>query len=356
MKVTINWERAYRLLDRLLADYRENRFPYDRAILPQDPQNMPKALKWQTRDHALFLFHSCYYMRGGIKSFLAFRLLSNLYDQYPNVFRPEWIRDAVDDLGFDQVVFGLFWALKIHGLAYAAKENARFWVLNALKLNEYWDNDPQQLFVFGVNPDFELLTARVANKKSKDKHTGFLGFQEKMASMLAYFFYDAELIDHHRWPAPIDFHLMRVMTATEMMVVEGDRSENRFNGDYTAAARELTLQYAIDRDVPMTVVANLLWLLSSEICGQNPGNSVTRGEYKARATVLQAKKVVWRQAEIQAFDRSCRNCPLRDECRWNVPAGPYYVTGRLLVTGRRAEPRYRAPTDPNQCDLFFSSI
>jgi hypothetical protein len=158
-----------------------------------------------------------------------------------------------------------------------------------------------------------------------------------MVSMLAYFYMDAGFISKTSFPAPIDFHLLRIMTATEMLTVE-DLTSDRFVEEYTAAARKLTFTYAHERGVGMTAISDVLWLLSRSLCQHNPGTEMRKGLSAGRKTTLTPVPILWTPGQREGFRRSCKHCPLRPMCKWNVPSMPYYVGGKLIVLGRRQEP------------------
>lgn len=76
--IEVDHDRVDEVIGTILAAYEAGGFPYnqDTVRLPHDPRHMPETLERGGREHALFLWASCYYMRGGIKSVDAFRSLS----------------------------------------------------------------------------------------------------------------------------------------------------------------------------------------------------------------------------------------------------------------------------------------
>ncbi len=289
MKVSIDWNRAQYVFDTLIGAFRNKSYPYDRVFPPQIKENLPQNLVWGSREHANFLFHSCYYMRGGIQSDEAFRRLSSIYSEHPAMFNPETFEKEPSLYDSKNIVR----ILQEHRLGYH-KQIAGFWIKNAHKLNLFWKGSP--LSVFEKAKDYEdLCKILIANgKREADKRNGFHGFQYKMVSMLVYFYVDALLIDPISFPIPVDFHVLRILTANKLLVVEGMESGmDLFKDEYKASARELTEVYCIKNAVSPVELCEALWLLSRTLCVLNPGNSsVVVGKLSARRTEVQAKKII----------------------------------------------------------------
>jgi len=124
-----HFDRLEKILDILLEQRKGNKFPYylDAAQLPQDERNMPVSLPRGGVEHANFLFASCYYMRGGIKSTTAFRNLSVLYDDDPDLFDPHKAKHR-DPATITE-------SLQVFGLAFSKNIIAKQWVRNAERLS-----------------------------------------------------------------------------------------------------------------------------------------------------------------------------------------------------------------------------
>ncbi len=67
LRIVVDDEQVHEVLSTLTHAYRENLFPYnlDSVRLPHDPRHMPNNLERGGKDHAMFLWNVCYYMRGG---------------------------------------------------------------------------------------------------------------------------------------------------------------------------------------------------------------------------------------------------------------------------------------------------
>lgn len=339
LTITVDKEHAYPILDTLLRAYENNEPPYnlDRVRLPHDPRHMPKTLERDTVDHAMFLFNVCYYMRGGIKSNDAVKRMASVYDDFPELFSAAYAQH-VEPGEIEKI-------LKSHGLGFQATV-AKQWVENSARLAEQYDGDPRRIFD-GVTT-YEESQERIQNRKSK----GFLGFQEKMTSMIIYYLMDEGLIEPFNFPIPVDLHVMRVSIANEMIRFSDSQGQpvpygtNLFHPETTAALRGLYLDYAEDRNVNPLRLCDAVWMLSESSCGRHPGNTTIeplRRKYRnGRNTYLIPKVVDVRDpAQQKAYAESCAVCPVQETCEFNIPGTQYYVGGNLIIRGRRV----RFPTE-----------
>jgi len=327
----VDKKRAKEIFDRLVVAYSTMEYPFNlpEAIPPQTRQNLPPTLMWGSREHALFLFVSCYWMRGGIRSDEAIRRLTRIYLSCPEIFLPEFISDM-----HDTELPALAAFLRLFRLGFNADEIAGAWKKNFLKIFRKWNSDPRKIFD-GIST-YEEACDRIQKKKNKN---GFHGFQEKMVSMITYFFMDAEIIDRWHFPIPVDFHVLRTVFAHEIVVA--DPSEANGNGFYTkavlAAVRELFHSYCVENNVDPLILCNAVWLHSGLMCNQHPGNQTNEGEHEGRKTTL-TPVPKWSQAQSRTYDRVCAVCVIRKTCVWCVPSAEYYVAGKLVLRERRESP------------------
>jgi hypothetical protein len=329
-EVVIDWVKANLVLGRLMLAYENNEFPYslDSVRLPHDPRHMPETLPRGGTEHAMFLWTSCYYMRGGIKSVAAFQLLSNVYDDSPGLFDAETAAEEDPEYIGD--------LLKSHRLGYRYTQIGNFWVENAKRLHKRWDGDPRNIFD-GVS-DYETSLKRIQNDF---KGGGFQGFQEKMVSMITYYLMDEGLIEPYVFPLPVDLHVMRVATATEMLKFEGyEKDENILSKRALDMARQLFYLYARNNNIDTLRLCDAVWLLSNALCGIQPGNVTMepkgRKNRNGRSTILVPVEVDTSDPKQQRdYRRSCQSCPIETECKWNVPGKIYYVQGELKRRGER---------------------
>ena len=346
LTITVNKEHAYEVLDTLMQAYETNAPPYnlDRVRLPHDPRHMPKTLERGGVDHAMFLFNVCYYMRGGIKSNDAVKRMANIYDEWPDLFNCETVQN------FDEET--IISILSSHGLGFQ-KTVAKQWIENSQRMLEKFDGDPRKIFD-GVE-NYEQSQELVQNDS---KGNGFLGFQEKMTSMIIYYLMDEELIEPFNFPIPVDLHVMRVSIANEMITF-GDvpNGTNLFTKETLSALRQLYLGYAEEKNVNALRLCDAVWMLSESSCGRHPGNTTIeplgRKIRNGRSTYLIPKVVdVNDPAQQKAYQESCAICPIQDTCEFNIPGTQYYVGGNIIIRGRRV--RFPLPLErPDTSQTLF---
>lgn len=330
-----NFARLDTVLDTLLAERAAKKFPYflEAAQLPQEEQNMPKNLPRGGVEHANFLFATCYYMRGGIKSFAAFRGLSKLYDKNPNIFDPEKARYMQPAAIAEE--------LKDVGLSFANTIVSRHWPENARKLHELYGGDPRK--IFENTTDYEVLLSRIQNKAGG----GFKGFQEKMTSMLTYFLMSDELIEYFDFPLPVDFHVLRVSAANGIITFENKPSDGDIYHPKTLAMlRAMYHDYSVTHGTSQLDVCDAIWSLSSALCGEQPGNRMIEPNKaegrKGRSTEIYPLPINVNDPEQQRrYERTCALCPIEETCELNFPSKRYYIQGKMIPSRR-----IKFPSDP----------
>ena len=346
LDIKVDKDHAYAVLDTLMEAYTSNAPPYnlDRVRLPHDPRHMPETLERDTVEHAVFLFNVCYYMRGGIKSNDAVKRMSKVYDAHPEFFNCFYAKD-LDPNAIIEV-------LSENGLGFQ-KTVANQWVQNAQRMQEKYDGDPRKIFE-GVTT-YEESQKRIQND---GKGNGFYGFQEKMTSMIIYYLMDEELIEPFNFPIPVDLHVLRVSIANEMITFgDAPHGTNLFTDETLAALRGLYLDYANEKDVSPLRLCNAVWMLSESSCGRNPGNTTLeplgRGRRTGRSTYLIPDVVdTTDPSQQKAYRDSCSICPVQETCEYNIPGTQYYVSGNLIIRGRRL--RFPLPVQPESAqDSLF---
>lgn len=333
LHVTVNKGHAYPILDRLLGAYTTNQPPYnlDRVRLPQDPRHMPKTLEYGSVDHAMFMFNVCYYMRGGIKSNDAVKRMSNIYDDYPELFNCDYTR-TFDAVELENI-------LGRYGLGFQ-KTVSKQWIENSRRMQDDYEGDPRNIFT-GVNT-YEQSQELIKNQNGN----GFIGFQDKMTSMIIYYLMEQELIEPFNFPIPIDIHVMRVSIANEMVSFADENGNEVPNGTrfYTpetlSALRSLYFDYAGENNVNPIRLCEAVWMLSESSCGKHPGNKTIeplgRKNRDGTNTILLPNVVdISDAAQQKAYAESCAICPLVETCEYNIPGGQYYIGGDVIIRGRR---------------------
>lgn len=361
--ITVNHQQAEKVLGKMVTLFKNNEFPFDRAIKPQAAEFLPKKMVWKSTQHARFLFYSCLYMRGAIKSYDAILKLTKIYERYPRLFNPRYYRKyskkSKSFLRFRRSTNKAKHLLRQQlsdVIGYQSEQNTRFWIENSLELLRYWKGDPKKIFsmINDENRFSEDIYHNLCHKIIKSfkdprpdnlqkSDQGFKGFKEKMASMLAYFFVDAGMFPTFHFPAPIDFHLLRLMGQHEVLVIKG-YPDGVQSEKVLKLGREVSTTFCKAHNITTENLADALWLFSSTLCTYNPNNY----QYKFdtdKKVVINKGPIKWTKAKERSYKNSCGCCPISETCVWNIPPSPYYDGGKVY--------QYK-PETPPQSDIFSS--
>lgn len=308
---------AFHILDTLTEAYFSNQPPYNEVILPQEfkPKSLePGGIFHGTHEHAMYFWNVCSYMSGRIKSDLAFQKITEIFDKYPQLFDCQELA-----LTNPETISKL---LKDHGLGRQEKV-ANNWVNNAQRLVERYDGDPRN--IFEQTNSYGDCVDLIKNENGN----GFLGFREKMTSMILYFLTDEKLIPDSVFPVPVDFHAMRVALATEMIMVE-PKNFYRHNGKLEDAIRKLFIDYLEARDITPLNLTNAVWLLSSNLCNQTTGNFTNKTVDERGVTFSHQEMDRSNLNHSENWYSTCGRCALNSFCRYYIPSGPYYAKGAII--------------------------
>lgn len=343
--IVVDYERVDEVLDTLMEAYRNERYPYslDSVRVPQDERHMPKTLERGTKEHAMFFWSVCYYMRGGIKSTQAVKLMGRLYDDHPKLFDSDYVLQSVDRHYIET-------ALKSHSLGLQDAVGKQ-WIENAWRLAFEYDGDPRKIFDdLDQEAPYDDLVGRV---KNDNKGGGFVGFREKMTSMIAYYLMNEGLVDHFNFPIPVDLHVMRVSIANEMVTFPDiEYPANVYGEKLLETLRGIYFDYAERKGVDPLELCNAVWLLSEALCGRAPGNRVGepngRDNRDGRATKIVPEDVNPEDPAMhRRYNKTCGRCPIESTCELNVHGGAmYYAAGRVAIRGSRM--RLNPPLFPEE--------
>jgi len=317
LKITVN-PNAYEILDTLVDSYKNQRPPYDEAVLPQDYK--PDSLQfggeyYGSSRHAMYFWNMCSYMQGGVKTRQAFKRMTDIFNDNPEFFdcqllsqfEPYDVSDKLADyrLGRQHSV-------------------ADHWVKNAKSLLEKYDGDPRNIFE-GAN-SYEDCVERI----KKNGENGFDGFREKMTSMILYYYMNEGLIPGMSFPVPVDFHVLRVALATEMITVE-PRNFYTYNHVVEDSLRLLFQGYLRQRDICPLDLTNSIWLLSSNLCSKSLGNYPQASKGGSDFRGFDAEKL----RQSKSWQQSCGKCVVEKCCRYYISSGPYYINGAICPIEKR---------------------
>ena len=332
------------ICNELVQRYNRRSYPYNlkQSTLPQDRIHLPPDIDSGSLEHALFLFFLCLYMRGSDGSVASANRMSRLLMRRREFFDPAVAANISEE--------SLAQSLREVELTFNLRFNPSYWIENAWRLNQWYDGDPRKIFVEAG--DWRELFARLENKDRTGNNgtvlhrQGFCGFGPKIASMLCYYFKEADVLALPPFPIPVDFHIMRLMVANEVVRLRPDSTD----GNFLSHRLVRTLQwsfvvYCQETGVDEIALANALWLASKVLCSQAPGNRSSVGKYAARRTEIVDYEPTWGARDLKAYAKSCGSCPLESTCQWNIPSSYYYVRGRIQ---RRPGGRLKPPATMTQ--------
>lgn len=329
LRIIPHYDRMEQVIEQLVALQRQNEYPYNlpNAEVPNRSEFMPdeEVLQRGTREHALYLWHACYWMGGGIESNLAFKALTELYTDYPELFDPAFlVEHGISEQQVEEVVS------KYPALNFNLQRIKRYWTTNARRLYDNYGSDPRN--IFSDNPSYRTIKQRLINKRGN----GFLGFQEKMASMYTHFLGDAGIIPETPFPPAVDFHLLRLAIANGILTFENvPENGNVFTPATIGTLRKMLYDYIIATGASELEVDDALWRYSKLMCAEAPGNA-TVVDYKAgRGVKSSAQEVMFSDPTMLAkYARSCGSCAIEATCMFNIASGPYYADDRIIPTPR----------------------
>lgn len=376
-EIVADMRRGRLVFGRLLDALRDKEYPYNKAVLPQ--RHIPLEMQADPLTHARFLFYLCHYMRGAIKSDLAAQQLVALWKEEPGFFNPIGFSARYSTETVENFLRGV--------IDYQTKQIASFWIENSNRLETRWKGDPREIFKHARNADVvrERIINHAARKKQPTTHgfqfeQGFLGFQEKMASMLSYFLMDAELVGGNTIAPAVDFHLLRIMIATGVLKIDQQLLGEAFYNEARDTGTAMLERYCKSSNVGTVEIGDALWMLSTSLCNRAPGNASVdrsnkgRGSSKKRNHIPTAqqefyvgdktpiksaeekreerrsqrkerdgKKVLPKPLQVDPenlshqirYQRSCHVCPAEKLCSLNILSGPYYEGGVFVWRKRQ---------------------
>ena len=338
----VDHTRATVVFDTLVATIIAKKFPYDGANTPQSIVSKGLA-KYTDKQRSLFWFFLCMYMRGPVKSNYAAKKLFEIFEAQGGggIFDPDCRYSSMPDC-IDVV-------MESFGFTRLLSDVKKFWPHASKLLASSYGGDPRNIFD-NIN-SFDDIEARVRHDKKIG--TGFLGFQKKMSSMLAYFLRDQELIDLQDFPPPVDFHLMRIMVLTGVLKFE-DADPRKFRYETSSILGYTAIEsYQARTGVDPILLGDALWLLSGNLCSLSPKNQEhlafgTFCEDTIRnAPVSKKKRLVKHPGLFAHHDiglylnvntlshrmrQTCGKCPANEFCKGRIPAVEYYNYGLLEYT------------------------
>ncbi len=396
----VDRRRADAVIPVLLDEWRARRGVFSHAsVAPPQQVHIPrdregKALAFDSLAYARWLLCLLVHMRGGITSHQAFAGHVLLHDRYPELYDLEHIATWPDSLTLARRISD-----EHIGLGFALRENARNWIHNAGVVVRRFGGDPRR--IWEGTTDFREIADRTIHR-SLPPEDRLRGVQEKILTLFLVFYQDFGLLPElTRQPAPVDFHLTRLLVAHRIVRLVGCSSV-RVGEWLLAPLRKLSMELCTRYDTTPNELSHAMWVLGSEYCNQSTDHAAavpTIGEMRSLLSDSgQSNKNIARyfrklpadldideaakptslfpavqRKEGTARADGCLRCPIFRTCELAANAAPYYLAG-FLVTHPRRPPtaaelwmhdRYRrdalAPAAPvespatlTQSDLFSS--
>lgn len=345
-KATVDQSLVDIVCDRLIGALRTRQYPYEANDMPLPQRHVPMEVRDNPLHHAQFLFYACHYMRGTIQSELVFQVLARIWNTDRFIFDPHRLASMEREEAIPILTRSL------SEIGYKTTEVTAFWYDNSAKLSREEDGDPRRLLL-GVETPSDAYGRIVNAKKSKiwkswtpdrvrSTGGGYLGFQEKMTSMLAYFLVDAKLIPAVPLSPAVDFHLIRVMLASGAITLLEGHTCARYE-DLNWLVISALSSYMRRKRVNAVELGDALWVLSGQLCRLSPTNRTQRSKgTNVRVDRQSLPEIVepdWDNPNtITRWMKSCGSCPIRDLCRFRVPSGTYYEKGAFTQKERPHPP------------------
>ena len=346
---TIDYGRATLVIKNITDAFIMRQFPFGGALRPQDAVE----IVGQPIEKALFWFYACHYMRGAINSTMAIRKLSHMRKEEPSLFIPE------QAMGMDKETLEKYLRNRIN---YHSRQIANFWVENSRLLVEHFEGDPRA--IYNGKDDYRTIADIIANKrvrvgkKSMNGFAGFHGFQRKMSGMLTYFLLDQGLIREAKFDMAIDFHIIRVLVANQVLVAK-NRSFRYTDTVQVAALDALAHFHKKHPEYSQLTVCDAVWLLSSTLCNKSPWNKgfdITGEKMESRRGHMRENGITpsvrkkdlllalpfenigwnhagWMKTGVAQRDSfaTCGRCPACGTCQYGIPSWDYYQKGIFIL-------------------------
>ena len=198
-----------------------------------------------------------------------------------------------------------------------------------------WGGDPVAMFR-GVST-YEEACVRIERGNSGE---GFYGFRKKMVSLFTYFLMDAGFIDPFHFPIPVDFHVLRIFLAHDLVRVEGASFEEGFFSEALCdVLREFLLRYCTQFDSNPLQLSSAIWLFSGSMCNRQPGNrtlGIKKQGLGASPSFLPVP-ITWSSVQTRQYEQTCGSCVIEPTCRFNVPSAPVYAGKNFIQRGARRQ-------------------
>ncbi|MFO0704967.1 MAG: hypothetical protein U0517_03340 [Candidatus Andersenbacteria bacterium] len=382
--VKINEERALQVFRTLDSAWKNRDSVFKNIKLPQD---RIKPTETDPRLLGLWFLFTVQTQRGGVGSEVPMRLLLSLFEDPAarEMFIPEriitdWPAERIEKTLRDGVIARLLQAAettdaqpglfgesevcptqakgnghiqrnkqltRVQLLAkleeevkgYRFDELSQSWYSNAHSLVNHWGGDVRNVF-WGVT-EFEEAFRRVDYYRAPK--AGFYGMRRKIFSLLVIWLQERGLAPFFPAPVPVDFHALRVLTATgcvefskALPIPNKPKYPGWMHGKVAVRINEGIMDeiacwsqtFLVKHDLSHLAVNPALWVLSRELCMLNPGNKTSS---KGATYVLPEQLAQDARLWPRNYHDVCSKCPVGASCTKVSPSGTYYKWGLLMT-------------------------
>lgn len=348
MKIRFDEKRAREVFAVLEKDWKNKERIFNGIILPQDRYSAPNGKK----EYANWLFYCAFLMRGAVNSDDPFKWLFALREKYPDLFNPDsvvknWSPEKIQK-AFKEITPEVLNGNGVGkngagALGFKIVEYTKTWYENSVVLNHWWGSDIRNVF-WGV-AEFEEVFRRVDYYRTE---AGFKGMRRKIFSLLTIWLQEKNIIPIFSTPIPIDFHAMRILWQTDILLLNGfakpfKAKENysqqldgkqsfRISEKFVDMVAKWSQKFMVTNGFSHLAINPAVWILSRSLCADHlQASSRANGEKFIESEKLAENGIAW----PKKYKDPCSYCSVEKWCKWVIPANPYYRFGILIKIGKR---------------------
>ena len=391
-EITFNDDIALKVFTAFKTAWEEGRGIFKGYRMPQDQS----CAILDPRDRANYLFFFSLPMVWGSNSDAVAKWVWELWQQYPDLFRPEKvsqeyspekIKDIIQSVTVDilnnngkggkerkplnlelfgQDVYGNNTqgatteilddeknGKKAGPLSVKLFQHAINWYRNSVILHKHFGDDCRNIFE-GVG-DFEEAFARIDHERNEEAGMG--GIRRKIFSLATELLQEAKLIHHFPSLFPVDFQALRLVWGTEIVDFggyarpfnPGEKYPKQFAGKlairiyerHTDAVATWGHKFLSDHGFSHIMISFCLWVFGRTHCKYSFQNS----SLENRTRYIEDKDLIANPGLWpKNYTDPCVSCPIEKFCKWAIPSGPFYhMNWGILVRVSRRIP-YNGPS------------
>lgn len=206
---------------------------------------IPEGVERGSLEHQIFLYFTNL-MTYRNSSEVGFRQCVTLYEKYPFLFS-----EAILEIENEDVAEKLKESGNVH-----PNENAKRWKGSGMALFGHYDGNPVAIF-----EDIRSIDELMKKKRRKEKNI-FPGLGPKLASLLALFYEELNLVPHIEGAFPVDVHIQAQCIGTKVAIFSGDINST----DLAEILRRRISDICYERNVSPLDLSHAMWFLGNKLC------------------------------------------------------------------------------------------